>query len=264
MTTTRQTTAPTNPPLGRTTRSTTRSTTCPTTAPTSCPTTGDRLAAEWARLRRRPRVLRAANRWQITSEPVADLDDLLRAVGFDVAASPATEARLRALVHHAADDELAARVVIQRILPGLLAVVRRRRRWVGDDAFDDLLGAAWVAVRTFNPARRPACLAAALISDADYRAFRAAARRRTADFAPVAELAHIGDDREPHAADELAQIFREALAAGVPHADIALLGQLIASPTTNDLAARLHVTPRTVRNRRDRIAERLREVTLAA
>jgi DNA-directed RNA polymerase specialized sigma24 family protein len=195
---------------------------------------------------------------------VRDLDDVLRAIGYETARTAASEARLRRLVELAADDDLAGRVVVERIVPGLLAVVRRRRPVVGDDAFDELLGAAWVAIRTFNPDRRPACLAAALIADADYAAFRRARRRIHPDVRPVADLAHLGDERERHPVDELAELFRDALDAGVPADDIALLRRLLDAPDTQSVADQLQITTRTIRNRRNRIASRLREVTLAA
>lgn len=227
--------------------------------------TGGKLTLEWARLRTRPAALRRAERWRIVDEPLTDLDQVLAAIGFRRDQTDATERRLRELVLIAAHDELAGRIVIQRILPGLLAVVTRRRRVLGGrDVFDELLSAAWLTIRTFNPARRPACLAAALISDADYRAFRSDRRRRAAGTIPVAEVRDDPTPVEPAAADELAQILRDALAAGVPASDIELLCQLVIAPSTNELARQLDITPRTIRNRRARITDRLREVALAA
>ncbi len=229
-----------------------------------CTSTGDRLALEWVHLHRRSSVLRRAATWQVTDGPITSLDDVLRAVGFEARTDPRAEGRLHRLVLIAADDELAARVVVQRLLPGLLAVVRRRRA-LGpvDGAFDELLGAAWIAIRTYNPARRPTCLAAALISDADYAAFRAAHRRRSAAETPV-EPRDRPEDRHPSASEELADVLATALAAGVERDELALLQQLLDTPRVVDLARQLDVTPRTIRNRRDRIALRLREVALAA
>ena len=229
------------------------------------PTTGTRLTAEWSRLRTRPDALRRATGWQVVEVPLTDLDQVLTAVGFEAAQTPLSERRLRELVLVAATDELAARVVVQRLLPGLLSIVRRRRRTErGSDTFDELLGAAWVAIRTFNPARRPACLAAALLSDADYRAFRSAHRRRRSDAVPAAVLEARPAVGTGCASDELGELFRLALDEGVPADDIELLRQLLDAPTAIELAERLRVTPRTVRNRRDRITGRLREVALAA
>ena len=145
---------------------------------------GQRLDREWSQLRSRPAALRHAAGWAIVEGPLHDLDQVLVAVGYEVAWTPANEAAMRRLVVQAADDELAARVVIQRVLPGLLAVVRRRSGRP-DEVLDELIGAAWIAVRTFNPARRPRCIAAALIADADYRAFRLVWRRASSSERPT-------------------------------------------------------------------------------
>lgn len=228
---------------------------------------GGRLALEWARLRLRPDAREQASRWHIVDGPVHDLEHVLEAVGYESDDATADD-RLRRLVLIAADDELAARVVIQRIVPGLLAVVRRRRRhgW-GPEAVEEVMGAAWIAIRTFNPSRRPTCLAAALISDADYRAFRSIRRRQSASERPT-DLSN--DNERPEeapmrsAGDELAELFELAADAGVPDDDLALLRQLLDAPTVIELARDMKITPRTIRNRRDRIALRLREVALAA
>ena len=231
----------------------------------STPTTGRRLTLEWARLRTRPAALLHAAGWGLVEAPLTDLDQVLVAVGFENRC-PSAERRLRELVTIAGHDELAARVVLQRLLPGLLAVVRRRRRsGHGESTFDELLTTAWISIRTYNPRRTPSCLAAALISDADYQAFRSAGRRRSSTERPVDIDDSFPAHREPPCpSDELDEVLADALAAGVPTEDIELLRQLVAAPRAIDVAAQLQVTPRTIRNRRDRITGRLREVALAA
>lgn len=227
---------------------------------------GGRLTLEWTRLRTRPDALLQAAGWGIVDGHIDDLDQVLAAVGYEVVPTPNVEVALRRLVDTAATDELAARVVIQRLLPGLLAIVgKRRRQGLGDGAVEELLGAAWIAVRTFNPERRPACLAAALLADADYRAFRADLRRRSSTEEPVDLTTRpIASIDEPSPADELDELFELARESGVPDADLGLLRQLLDAPRAIDLARQLQVTPRTLRNRRDRITDRLREVALAA
>lgn len=228
------------------------------------PDTGGRLALEWSRLRTRPDHLRRASTWRIIDHPVRSLDEILDAVGYERDRTPGAERRLRQLVALAHDDDLAARVVIQRILPGLLAVARRRRGQA-DHVFEELVGAAWIAVRTYNPTRSPSSVASALISDADYTAFRAGSRRRSSTERSVdpqvAELPHV---HEPSSCEQLAELLADAADAGVAADDLELLRQLLAAPTANQLAEVLQITPRTIRNRRDRITSRLREVALAA
>jgi DNA-directed RNA polymerase specialized sigma24 family protein len=226
--------------------------------------TGGRLTLEWARIRARPAHLVTANGWRLVDDPVVSLDEILTAVGYECDQTDATERRLRRLVEFARTDELAARVVVQRILPGLLATARRRRG-MADDVFGELVGAAWIAVRTFNPARSPRSIAASLISDADYAAFRAQTRRQSSSELPVdARLVERPHVRESSSCELLAEILTEAADAGVPADDLDLLRQLMDTPTTNQLATMLQITPRTIRNRRARITARLREITVAA
>ena len=226
--------------------------------------TGGRMATEWNQIRDRPSHLARARSWGIVDGPIDDLDDVLVAVGYERPSDPATEQRLRALVVIAATDELAARVVIQRLLPGLLAVVRRRRG-ITEHVFEELLGAAWIAVRTFNPARSPSSIAASLISDADYGAFRAAGRRRSSGEQPVdLDFTRRPDDHEPSSCEQLAAVLAEAEEAGIDPADLELIRQWLAAPNATQLAEQLRVTTRTIRNRRRRITNELRAVALAA
>lgn len=225
---------------------------------------GGRLIREWRRLRTDPGSLDRAATWLLVDEPLVDLDQILRAIGYEQPHGQASEIRFRRLVAIAEHDDLAARVIVQRILPGLLSVVGRRRSR-NPYALDELLGAAWIAIRTYNHRRSPTSIAASLISDADYNAFRSEARRRSSTERPTDPLTH---DRphvhEPSSCEQLAEVMAEAVEAGIPEADLELLRQLLASPTANELARFLQITPRTVRNRRDRITTRLREVALAA
>lgn len=239
----------------------------PPSAPHSPPRLADALRAEWHRLRRDPSTLAHADGWAIVGGRIDDLDQVLTAVGFGVPAERRHEAALRELVLRAAGDELAARVVVQRLLPGLVAVATRRRRR-DEQALGQLIGSAWIAIRTFNPARRPGNLAAALIADADYAAYRRAWRAVGGREVPVAD-----HDERPGGADgadassvdpysELMHVLADARQAGVPSDDLALLQQLAETGTTA-VAASLQVTSRTIRNRRDQATRRLRAAIAA-
>jgi hypothetical protein len=218
---------------------------------------------EWRRLRRDPAALARATSWGVVAGPIGSLDDVLAAVGYDRPASPQSECNLRRLVVQARHDSLAAQVVVRRLMPGALSVVARRRRRRSDDTLEELLGALWIAVRTFHPARTPACIAAALLADAEYRAFRHA-RRRLLDEVPgetVGEAAAPEPECDP--ATELADLIHAAAASGVADSDdLALLSLLISEPTAVGVARRLNVTERTVRNRRAKVAAKLRAVAL--
>ncbi len=225
---------------------------------------GSQLATEWGHLRTRPDALRKARNWHLVDGPLENLDQILTAVGFEIERSKAADDALLKLVLLAATDDLAGRVVIQRLLPGLYSVVGRRCGQ-GQNLLADLLGSVWITIRTYNPERRPGCLAAALIADSDYRAFRAARRRRSCGEIPAERIEDtpcVEDNRG--ACEELADVLRAAREAGISDSDLNLLRQLANSPTAIELAAQLQVTPRTIRNRRDRITEQIRTVLAVA
>jgi hypothetical protein len=203
--------------------------------------------------------------WAITDVVFEDLDGLLALAGFRVTATDETEAVLRRLVDRAASDELAARIVLQRVLPGLLALVRRRHARSGDDMLEHLVAAAWIAIRTFAPNRRPACLAAALIDEADRACFCRPGRRMSSTevtFDP-ARATGMPDERRVSACEELARVLADARAAGVAADDLELVRHLLRTGSPGQVARDLQVSARTIRNRRDRVTLRLREALAA-
>jgi hypothetical protein len=219
---------------------------------------------EWERLRRRPDALRRAAGWRLVAVPLADLDQILE-LTFPPRPDVERERVLRHLVHHAREDDLAARVVLQRLLPDLV-LLHRRRSWQHwhDVDFGDLLATGWTIIRTYNTGRRPARLAGSLVSDIEYREYRAALRRighgRPADPLRFDEIV---DTPTTDPTVELATL------VGDPSADLSdddrdLLRRLLSGRTAIDIARDLEITPRTLRNRRHRIAVRLREVALVA
>lgn len=220
------------------------------------------LDAEWHRLCRRPATLRRATGWRIVDTPIGSLDEVLTAVGYQTPPSPAADARLADLVAHARHDDLAARVVVRRLTPLALSVAGRRRAAGCHHAVDELFGALWIAIRTYDQNRRPACLPAALVADADYRAFRAGWRHADRAELPTDRIAELpAADAAPDPAAELAGLIEDARVAGVAtDDDLALVRGLLAEPSPTRLAIRLNLNERTIRNRRDRLALRLRDL----
>jgi DNA-directed RNA polymerase specialized sigma24 family protein len=229
--------------------------------PTSSTDLVVQLHREWRRLRRHPGHLVQAAGWDIIMGPIDDLDVLMSHVGFETRNTPAHEVALRKMVAVARHDDLAARLVLQRLLPGALSVVRRQRQLGRDhDAASDMVGALWISVRTFNPERRPSCLAAALIGDAEYLAFKRARRQRSSGERP-SDFPHdvAQPEREPHPWEELAELIQQAADAKATDAeDQAFLECLLETPRTVDIARTLKLSTRTIRNRRYRATERLR------
>ncbi len=228
-----------------------------------------RYEDDWRRLRRHPEALRRAAAWGIVRPPIAALDEVLLACGHDTPASPSTEANLRRLVELAADDTLAARVVVRRLLPGAVSSAVRYQYGRGADALDELVGALWIGIRSFDPRRRPATLSAALLHDAVQRAFHAGARRQMREV-PSAHVddrpgVGFGDESDADPAAELAAVLDVAAATGAVAADeIALLRLIAQAPDAATVARQLNVTERTVRNRRARATAKLRAAALAA
>jgi DNA-directed RNA polymerase specialized sigma24 family protein len=229
-------------------------------------TLAPRLRREWQWLHRRSDLVAAARGWRVTPCHFDDLEELLALAGYQCAATPERDEVLRRLVERAVDDELAARIVLQRILPGLLAVASRRgRSRRGADLFEELLGAAWITIRTYDIRRRPACLAAALICGAEHRAFRGPSRRRVVPEVPVdARRLSVADEADPSAAEELADVLRWARLQGLDPDDVAFVRRLATAASPAQLAAELGVTTRTIRNRRNRVTYRLRRLSVAA
>ena len=223
------------------------------------------LEIEWRALRSRPDVVERARNWGVTDVPFADLDGLLRLAGFGAASTADANEVLRRLARLGRHDELAARVVLQRVLPGLLAAVARRRR-SPDGAFEELVGAAWVTIRASRTPWEHEQVAANIVRDAAYRAFTAPLRRRSAS--EIAVDPHTLDETpavcEISAGEELATLLAEARAEGVPTTDLDLVRDLVVVGSPGRLAAQRQVTPRTVRNHRDRATAQLRRVACDA
>lgn len=242
-----------------------------------------RLFDDWETLAHRPAVVRRARAWGLGVD-FDDLDGLVRAVGYrprpseaGTATSPAPAATsvdpadelLGRLLIVARDDELAARVVLHRLLPGLCAAARRwsvRRVGGSDDAFDDIIASAWVVIRNFPVERRPGQFAPKLLRDAEHQAFVKATRRCwTSEAAEPASF-----DRRPAAAEaewsDPAEELTDVVAMARPHLsddDLRLLELLRSGRTIPEIAAVLGVSVRTVGYHREALVRRMRSALAA-
>lgn len=196
---------------------------------------------------------------------IADLEHLLVVTRAD---DREADLVLRALVGIAGRETLAGRVVLQRILPGLIACgARYRSSRDGIDPLEHAVAAAWLAIVQFDTTRRHGPIAPSLISDAIDTAFRRPLRRLASNetFRPP----HVFDrafapDGPTNGHDELIAVLRSARANGVDRADVELLGTIARDGTTRHLAERNDVTPRTMRNRRDAAIDRVRQALALA
>jgi len=233
----------------------------------------DRLDAEWQHTATARRTVRTIHSWA-ELVPTADaarfgqltdaqelIDATQRADG------DAGNSLLLQLVELARHDALAGRIVVQRLLPGLISAAAKYRflSEAGDPA-EDAVGAAWIAIRNYDIARRTRHVAAGLISDAIYLAFRRDARRQLpAETSTEPRLLgeRVACPPSP-ALVELADVVRTARLAGVALHDLDLIRALVCTGSPGAVAHQQCVTPRTIRNRRDRAIVRLQQALAIA
>jgi hypothetical protein len=228
-----------------------------------------RLQREWNEMSCRRSSIRRATSWQLTVQPVASLDDLLALTGFgDDADAPGSDVIMGRLVALARHDDLAARIVLQRMLPGLSSCARRHARNFDGriDALDELMSEAWTVIRTFPIDQRHCYVIKNLLRDCEYRAFLKPRRRLlTHELTDPARLDHaVETDERPEAMTTIVRLLGRAKATGMSADDIAVVATLLNTSTIRQAAAALHVTERTVRNRRDAVVRQLQVLAEAA
>ncbi len=246
-----------------------------------------RLQNEWQLLRDRPTVLRRAHGWSLGLE-FDNLDQLLAVTDYWAtpaarqAATPDADfngtdtastgtagndvvARLLATARH---DEIAARVVLQRLLPGLIARSRcwgPRRVGGSTEAFDELVSAAWGVIREFPFERRPRHLVANMLRDSEYAAFRRNTRRMLVhEFTEPRSLDTVIEyQAEIEPMLELADIIAEARSHTLTDHDLELLTLLANGSSPTEAAKQLNISERTLRYHREAAVGRLRDAVLA-
>lgn len=224
-----------------------------------------RLTREWKRLAVDPQLVARAQRWGLPIE-FDTLDDILVGGGWYRSAgerrrtgSPRVSADvvLHALLVAARDDELAARVVLQRLLPGLVTLACRWQRRCDGDVVSELLAAAWPVIRTFPYDRRPQHLVANLLNDCEYHAFRRAKRRLLQQVAtPPHRLDRPVEPPPPDARAELAEVI--SCSRQLSEADRHLLALLASGRSMLEVADALAMSERTLRNHKARVMAHLR------
>ena len=125
-----------------------------------------KLDREWPQLATSPEARRALIRWANDHDELTGFTDLR-----DVLESRHNPDRcydvLHALARLAATDELAARTILQMLLPGIVRLVATAGR--GDrDAAGELIAIAWERIRTY-PTTRTGSVAANVVLDARKR-----------------------------------------------------------------------------------------------
>lgn len=227
------------------------------------------LVEEWSMMSTRNQNLRRINGWGLPGAPIDNLDDVLIRAGFGTGITDSNgDQYLLQLVTRAAYDELAARIVLQRILPPLLAIARRRGRIVRggiNEALTETLSHAWELIRTYPIERRPGKVAANLVRDAEYFAFVRDSRKRTitVDVRQADQLEQLADpQQECSASDELWRLLYEADQKGMTPKRLDVLRRLANGESFELVAADYGVAIRTVRTWRKEGITELRARTL--
>jgi hypothetical protein len=221
----------------------------------------DSLHREWQHLCRHQPSVREVNRWGLTDLPVTSLDDLLPQAEHQF--DHAGQEMLSALVLRAAECDLAARIVLQRMLPGLCAVARRRATNRDERVrfIDELIAEAWLVIRRFDATRCGRFVLCALVDGCEYRVFRQGRRRMLTTECTSPDRLDLPVELEPDAEPvvELLELVSHAQSIGCLEADdLRVVAAMIGSATSIGAAAELKVTARTLRARREAITHRLR------
>ena len=247
--------------------------------------TATRLWLDWDAIARSRRDIRRANSWNLPGEPVRHLDEVLRRAGYGESMTDEGcdlyLSQLTAIAHH---DELACRVVVQRILPGLIAVAVRRGRIVqGGPSFalDQLASSAWMVIRNYPIDRRPLRVAANLLRDIEYQAFVRESRTkrnsvelpadtwtivngetlRATRGIPMRGASSVATEADPvGTAAELSNLLHDLERLGLREIDRVALDEMLSDRLSPDSAKLAGISARALRDRRVAAIRRSQEL----
>jgi hypothetical protein len=213
------------------------------------------LIDEWERLSISRPTLRKVNSWGITTDPITHLDELLVLAGFGRPTDDSVADHvLWQLICRAEHDELAARIVLHRVLPSVMSIAQRRGRIMRGGtgaAIDEVIPTAWMVIRTFPHQRRTAKIAANLARDIEYHAFVRESRLRSIEIDHTANYYIPLVPNAPQYVDpieELDDVLQDAAKAGLSRRHVSLLRDLGHGMSTDDAAKVRNMSPRTMRN----------------
>ena len=162
---------------------------------------------------------------------------------------------------------LATRIVLQRMLPAIITVAKRRGAVCDggfNEAFSRLLTEAWSTIITFPVDRRTQKIAVNIIRDAESRAFWRADRLRRVDAQRhnlyATELLRVSQENADNEA-----IRNEAVELAETHLtakELKIFNDMLAGVPSADIATRRGVTNRAVRHHRTALTNQLRSLAL--
>lgn len=224
------------------------------------------LDTEWERMATGPLARRKLIRWADSQPPLIGLRDFAAVLERRRHPAAANDV-LAALAALAPDDELAARVLLQAMIPGLVRLAQTAG-WDDPSAIDELVSLAWERIRTY-PTSRNGSVAANVLWDCRkrYRRHRLidAPKSIPLDELDIAETAASGVEDTVVARSVLADLsgaHRDGLISDSAFALIVrtrLDGELLC-----DLAVEESVTVHRLAQRRWRAERRLRGLPWAS
>jgi hypothetical protein len=238
-----------------------------------------RLDAEWRRFTGSPRARRALMRWKTAHPSLGQLENFDELLATREREPEAAREMLAALASMAPCDELAAQVLLQALVPGLI----RLSLTVGHNdhrPLDEMISLAWERIRTY-PATRQGSVAANVLRDVakSYRRHREIDRpRKRHQIELKPDMANGGSDdavaervETVPSAEEVAlgrAIVNDVLAAqrnGIisEHALRLIVETRLLGVQITEIAAREGRTWNTVASWRFRAERRVRETLLA-
>ncbi len=227
------------------------------------------IVDEWARYSRRPAVLRHVNAWAFMPRRVEHLDEVLELSGFGRAIDDVEgDQFLWHLVREAEHDDIAARIVLHRMMPSIMNMARRRGPVVHggiEMAMNDAIGTAWMIIRTFPHDRRPRKIAANIARDTENYAFVRPHRLRRVQEMQIGDemLRDVFEYRySPDTGNSFDDVMAEAQENGVRAHHIELLQRLASGEHSRKIAEETGISPRTVRQHRKDAVEEVRRVLL--
>ena len=249
------------------TTQTARTYTRPTTIihPTGKSPTVRTLVQEWSALSKAPSTLRRVNGWGLPGKRVANLDEVLIRAGFGLEATDSVgDQYLFKLVIRAANDELATRIVLQRLLPPLISIAARRGKLARggfDEALTDTVAQAWIQIRTYPIHKRPIKIASNLVRDSEYFAFVRDSRLKQLAVAWGDDVIDVipAPETQPNSEEELTILLAEVENWNLGTRSMSVLKQLAEGKSFRSIAADADVNVRTVHSWRSTAISELRE-----
>lgn len=229
-----------------------------------------KLVKEWQLISSRRKEVEVVNSWRLPGGEVENLDQVLIRAGFNTARDDSQgDGYLWLLVKHASQDELAARIVLQRILPPLVAIARRRGQILDggiDAAIAEVLPTAWTVIRQYPWHRRPNKVASNLVLDSEYFAFVQANRMKKVKVFSVEpkllnEIVAEPENDEVNQEISLESLISVAISQGIQSRHVDVLRAVASGKTAATIAKQYGIAERTARAWRATAISELRERT---